>query len=46
MKRLIESFSKDAEDNSRLEYGVLAAGLALALAAVLAQLGGALTTPL
>jgi Flp pilus assembly pilin Flp len=45
MNRLVQLFSVDA-DNRAVEYGVIAAGLALALVAVLAQLGGALTTAL
>jgi Flp pilus assembly pilin Flp len=44
MKRLDQVSSKDAADNGRIEYGVLAAGLALALVAVLAQIGGTLNT--
>jgi Flp pilus assembly pilin Flp len=44
MKRLLQFFSRDDADNEPVEYGVIAAGLALALVVVLAQLGGALTT--
>ena len=46
MKRLVQFFSKNDADNEPIEYGVIAAGLTLALVAVLAQLGGALTTTL
>jgi Flp pilus assembly pilin Flp len=46
MNRLVQLFSKNDADNRAVEYGVIAAGLALALVAVLAQLGGALTTAL
>ena len=42
MKRLLQFFSRD--DNEPIEYGVIAAGLTLALVVVLAQVGGALTT--
>ena len=45
MKRLVQLFSKIDADRA-VEYGVIAAGLALALVAVIAQLGGALTTAL
>jgi Flp pilus assembly pilin Flp len=44
MKRLLESLSKDDAANGSLESAVLAIGLALALAAVVAQIGGALNT--
>jgi Flp pilus assembly pilin Flp len=44
MKRLLQIFSRDDRDNEPIEYGVIAAGLTLALVIVLAQLGGALTT--
>lgn len=44
MKRLLQFFSRDDGDNEPVEYGVIAAGLTLALLVVLAQLGGALTT--
>ena len=44
MKRLLQFFSRDDRDNEPIEYGVIAAGLTLALVIVLAQLGGALTT--
>ena len=37
-------FSRDDQDNEPIEYGVIAAGLTLALVVVLAQVGGALTT--
>jgi Flp pilus assembly pilin Flp len=46
MKRLVQLFSKIDTDNRAVEYGVIAAGLALPLVAVIAQLGGALTTAL
>ncbi|HKA64226.1 MAG TPA: Flp family type IVb pilin [Methyloceanibacter sp.] len=46
MNRLVQLFSRNDPDNRAIEYGVIAAGLALALVAVLAQLGGALTTAL
>jgi Flp pilus assembly pilin Flp len=46
MNRLVQLFFKDDTDNRAVEYGVIAAGLALALIAVLAQLNGALTTAL
>jgi len=46
MNRLFQWFSRNDADNRAIEYGVIAAGLALALVAVLAQLGGALTTSL
>jgi Flp pilus assembly pilin Flp len=46
MKRLVQLFSKIDADNRGVEYGVIAAGLALALVALIAQLGGALTTAL
>jgi len=44
MKRLLQFFSRDDQDNEPIEYGVIAAGLTLALVVVLAQVGGALTT--
>jgi pilus assembly protein Flp/PilA len=44
MKRLLQLFSRDDSDNEPIEYGVIAAGLTLALVVVLAQVGGALTT--
>jgi Flp pilus assembly pilin Flp len=44
MKRLLQFFSRDDRGNEPIEYGVIAAGLTLALVIVLAQLGGALTT--
>ena len=44
MKRLLQFFSRDDADNEPIEYGVIAAGLALALMIVLAQIGGALHT--
>jgi Flp pilus assembly pilin Flp len=44
MKRLLQFFSRDDADNEPVEFGVIAAGLALALVVVLAQLGGVLTT--
>jgi Flp pilus assembly pilin Flp len=44
MKRLHQRSSKNDADNGALEYGVIAAGLALALVVVLAQIGGALNT--
>jgi Flp pilus assembly pilin Flp len=44
MKRLLQFFSRDDADNEPIEYGVIAAGLALALVIVLAQIGGALHT--
>jgi Flp pilus assembly pilin Flp len=44
MKRLLQFFSRDDRDNEPIEYGVIAAGLTLALVVVLAQMGGALTT--
>ena len=46
MKRLIQLFSKIDADNRAVENGVIAAGLVLALVALIAQLGGALTTAL
>ena len=46
MNRLVHLFSKIDADNRAVEYGVIAAGLALALVALIAQLGGALTTAL
>ncbi|HET7852057.1 MAG TPA: Flp family type IVb pilin [Methyloceanibacter sp.] len=46
MNRLVQLFSRDDADNRVVEYGVIAAGLALALVVVFAQLGGALTTAL
>ncbi|HEY9520688.1 MAG TPA: Flp family type IVb pilin [Methyloceanibacter sp.] len=46
MNRLVQLFSKGDTDNRVVEYGVIAVALALALVAVLAQLGGALTTAL
>jgi Flp pilus assembly pilin Flp len=46
MNRLVQLFLKDDTDNRVVEYGVIAAGLALALIATLAQLNGALTTAL
>jgi len=45
-KRLIQFFSRNNADNEPIEYGVIAAGLTLALVIVLAQIGGALNTPL
>ena len=44
MKRLLQFFSREDQDNEAIEYGVIAAGLTLALVVVLAQVGGALTT--
>jgi Flp pilus assembly pilin Flp len=44
MKRLLQFFSRDDQDNEPIEYGVIAAGLTFALVVVLAQVGGALTT--
>lgn len=44
MKRLLQFFSRDDSENEPIEYGVIAAGLALALVVVLAQVGGRLTT--
>jgi len=44
MKRLLQFFSRDDQDNEPIEYGVIAGGLTLALVVVLAQVGGALTT--
>ena len=44
MKQLLKFFSRDDSDNEPVEYGVIAAGLTLALVVVLAQIGGALTT--
>ena len=44
MKRLVQLFSRDGADNGLIEYGVIAAGLALALVAILGQIGGALNT--
>jgi|307.fasta_scaffold1661181_2 Flp pilus assembly pilin Flp len=45
MKRTNQLSSKDDAHNSALEHGVIAAGLALALLAILGQIGGALNTP-
>jgi Flp pilus assembly pilin Flp len=42
MKRLVQLFSRDGAD--KIGYGVIAAGLALALVAILGQIGGALNT--
>jgi Flp pilus assembly pilin Flp len=44
MKRLIKFFSRNDRDNEPIEYGVIAAGLTVALVVVLAQIGGRLTT--
>jgi Flp pilus assembly pilin Flp len=44
MKRLVQLFSRDGADNGLIEYGVIAAGLTLALVAILGQIGGALNT--
>ncbi len=44
MKRLLQFFSRDDQDNEPIEYGVIAVGLTLALVVMLAQVGGALTT--
>jgi Flp pilus assembly pilin Flp len=44
MNRLLKFFSRDDSENEPIEYGVIAAGLTLALVIVLAQIGGALTT--
>ena len=44
MKRLAQPFSKDA-DNGPIEHWVIAVGVALALLAILGQIGGALNTP-
>jgi len=44
MNRLVQLFSKNDADNRAVEYGVIAAGLTMALVVVLAQVGGALTT--
>jgi Flp pilus assembly pilin Flp len=43
MKRSDQHSAKD-DDNDALEHGVIAAGLALALLAILGQIGGALNT--
>lgn len=45
MKRTNQLSSKDDADNGALEHGVIAAGLALALLAILGQIGDALNTP-
>jgi Flp pilus assembly pilin Flp len=44
MKRLLQFFSREDRDNEPIEYGVIAAGLTIALVIVLAQIGGRLTT--
>ena len=44
MKRLLQFFSRDDQDNEPIEFGVIAAGLTMALVVVLAQVGCALTT--
>jgi len=44
MKRSDQHSAKD-DDNDALKYGVITAGLALALLAILGQIGGALNTP-
>ena len=44
MKRLLKFFSRNDRDNEPIEYGVIAAGLTVALVVVLAQIGGRLTT--
>ena len=45
MKRLVQPFAKNDADNGQIEYGVIATGIALALLAILGQIGGALNTP-
>ncbi|MGA7372920.1 MAG: Flp family type IVb pilin [Methyloceanibacter sp.] len=45
MKRLVQPFYKDDADNGAVEHGVIAVGIALALLAILGQIGGALNTP-
>jgi Flp pilus assembly pilin Flp len=45
MKRLVQPFSKDDADNGTIEYRVIVVGVALALLAILGQIGGALNTP-
>ena len=44
MKRLLKFLSRNDRDNEPIEYGVIAAGLTVALVVVLAQIGGRLTT--
>jgi Flp pilus assembly pilin Flp len=43
MKRIVQPLSKDADDDS-IEHGVIAVGIALALLAIVGQIGGALNT--
>jgi Flp pilus assembly pilin Flp len=43
MKRIVQPLSKDADDGS-IEHGVIAVGIALALLAIVGQIGGALNT--
>jgi pilus assembly protein Flp/PilA len=45
MKRLVQLFSKDDGGSDVREYGIIAAALAVALVAVLGQIGGHLNTP-
>jgi len=44
MKRLVQLFSRDGANNGLIEYGVIVTGVALALVAILGQIGGALNT--
>jgi Flp pilus assembly pilin Flp len=44
MKRLVQPLSKDDADSGPIESGVIAIGIALALLAILGQIGGALNT--
>lgn len=43
MKRLVH-YSNDEAGNGQIESGVIAVGIALALLAILGQIGGALNT--
>ncbi len=44
MKNLLNRFATDESGATAIEYGLIAAGIALAIITVVGQLGGALTT--
>jgi Flp pilus assembly pilin Flp len=44
MQSLVAVFARDESGTAMVEYGVIAAGICLAIAAVIAQIGGELNT--
>lgn len=44
MKNLVKRFAKDESGATAIEYGLIAAGISVAIIAVVGQLGGALNT--